>query len=356
MILPHTHNLILFLMVLSLFCLGSWACTFKLAGKWRFELYYFDFTFGVMLFALIYAYTFGNLGYDGFNFMDSVMNAGKHEWLYAFAAGAIFNFGNVLMMAVVSMAGMTLAFPLALGTALILNLIVYWIAGWRAEPLHLWTGCVVVAVAMVAEALSRLRHEALARAGQAKSTRRPGQFKEILTALAGGVLLGFVPTLQQKATVGGAGLGVYAVWVFFGLGVVVSTFAMSMFLLNVSMQGDELSVPAYIKSSPKQHFMGLAGGGLWCTGAIAGAVAYFANVLPGVHGGLPEGATPVGPVAVFVLGQSVALLAAFWGILVWKDEKGGDSVVRILTALTLLLFAGGVALMAIAQVIPTAGQ
>jgi hypothetical protein len=81
MILPHTNILILVLMIAGMFCWGSWANTFKLARSWRFELYYFDFAFGLMLFALVYALTVGNLGFDGFGFMDSVMNAGKRESL-----------------------------------------------------------------------------------------------------------------------------------------------------------------------------------------------------------------------------------------------------------------------------------
>src|ERR1035438_3035999 len=95
MILPHTNSMILTLMIVSLFCWGSWANTFKLAGKWRFELYYFDFAFGLLLFALIYAFTIGNLGFDGFGFMDNIMNAGKREWMSAIGAGRVFYFRQV---------------------------------------------------------------------------------------------------------------------------------------------------------------------------------------------------------------------------------------------------------------------
>jgi len=62
MILPHTNFAIMVLLIISMFCWGSWANTLKLAGKWRFELYCFDFAFALMLFALIYALTTGNLG------------------------------------------------------------------------------------------------------------------------------------------------------------------------------------------------------------------------------------------------------------------------------------------------------
>jgi glucose uptake protein len=355
MILPHTNSMILVLMIVSMFCWGSWASTFKLAGKWRFELYYFDFAFGLLLFALIYAFTTGNLWYDGFGFMDNIMNAGKREWMYAIAAGIVFNFGNVLLLAAISAAGMALAFPVALGTALVLGVLENYFTSPGGNALYLSAGCLLVVGAVLADetghrALGRLRHEELAKAGKAKSTRRPSDLKGIMLALVSGLLMHLFSPLLQKAMAPDVGLGPYAVWVFFGVGVLVSTFALGMFLLNLSMQGEELSISAYFQSTPKQHILGLAGGGLWCTGAVASFVAVYANTAPGTGGGLPAGATPVGPALGYAVAQSAALLAALWGILVWKEGKGGDFRVKLLMALTLILFAGGVALIALAPV------
>src|ERR1039458_1021441 len=98
MILPQTYTAALFLMILSMICWGSWANTYKLAGKWRFELYYFDFAAGLLLAAVILAYTAGNLGYDGFSFSDDLMHAGKRQWLLGFAGGAVFNLANMLLL------------------------------------------------------------------------------------------------------------------------------------------------------------------------------------------------------------------------------------------------------------------
>jgi glucose uptake protein len=348
--------MILVLMAIGMICWGSWANTFKLAGKWRFELYYFDFALGLMLFALLYGVTLGNLGFDGFGFMDSVLNAGKREWMFALGAGVVFNLGNVLLLAAISTAGMALAFPVAFGVALILGAIISWAANPGGTMLFLWAGCLAVAGAIVADtigyrALGRLRHEALAMAGQAPSTRRPSDIKGVALALVGGLLLGCVPPLLQRATVADVGLGPYAVWVFFGAGVVVTTLAASMFLLNISMQGEELSISAFVKSTPRQHMLGVAGGGLWCTGAIANFVAVYANTAPGANGGLPAGAAPVGAAPMYILAQGAALLAAAWGVLVWKEGEDGDLVVKLMMALTLFLFAGGVVLVALSPAI-----
>src|SRR4051794_27589512 len=119
MLLPQTSSLVMTLMVLSLLFLGAWASMFKAAGKWRFELFYFDFAFGLLIATLVFSFTFGDLGYDGFSFVDDLQHAGKRQWVYCFMAGLVFNLGNMLLMGATSVAGMSVAFPLSLGTGLI---------------------------------------------------------------------------------------------------------------------------------------------------------------------------------------------------------------------------------------------
>ena len=177
MILPQTHAAVLFLMILSLFCWGSWANTYKLAGKWRFELYYFDFAAGVALAAFLFAITVGNLGYDGFSFVDDLMHAGKRQWLYGFMGGVIFNLGNMILMSAISVAGMAVAFPVGIGVATIVGTALACAASSTGNPALLSAGWVLLAAAIAAAALayrfqSVLSHEELARAGKAASTRR----------------------------------------------------------------------------------------------------------------------------------------------------------------------------------------
>src|SRR5579863_2235821 len=121
MILPQTYTAVLMLMVFSLLCWGSWANTFKLAAKYRFEMYYVDFAVGCMVLALICAFTLGNLGFDGFSFLDDLEHAGKRQWLYAFVAGGIFNLANMLLVAAISVSGLAVAFPAGIGVAIIMG-------------------------------------------------------------------------------------------------------------------------------------------------------------------------------------------------------------------------------------------
>src|SRR5438309_10515972 len=121
MTLPHTYLAALLLTILSMVCWGSWANTFKLAGKWRFELFYFDFAIGVIVAAVFYALTFGNLGFDGFLFMDDLMHTGRRQVFDGFLGGVVFNLANMLLVAAISLACMAVAFPIGIGMALIIG-------------------------------------------------------------------------------------------------------------------------------------------------------------------------------------------------------------------------------------------
>src|SRR5579884_1153118 len=153
MILPGSYLFSILLLVLTLLGWGLWANMFKLAGsKWRFELFYFDFAIGVAIAALIAALTFGSLGWDGFAFTDSLQMAGKRQDLFAFLAGGIFNLGNMLLLAAVSVAGMTVAFPIVMGLGLIVASIWSYFADSATSIPMLAAGCVALAAAIVFDA------------------------------------------------------------------------------------------------------------------------------------------------------------------------------------------------------------
>ena len=341
MVLPQTPAAVLFLMTLSLLCWGSWANSYKLAGKWRFEIFYFDFAVGVAVAAFLYAMTFGSLSYDGFSFVDDMMHAGKRQWLFAFMAGVVFNLGNMILMSAISVAGMAVAFPVGIGVATIVGTTLAYAGGRAGSPALLSAGCVLIAAAIVAAALACrfqavLRHEELARAGKVASTRRPSSIKGIVLALVSGLLLGSFFPLVDKARESEIGLGPYAVSAVFSIGMLLSTFVFNVFLMNLPVEGEPLEIPDIFKSTRKQHLLGLAGGAVWCTGLVASLVAASAPV-----------EARVGAVAGYLLAQGFAVIAALWGILLWKEFKGAGLRVKALAVFMLLLFVCG--LLAISQ-------
>jgi glucose uptake protein len=335
MILPQTHVAVLLLTILSLFCWGSWANSYKLAGKWRYELYYFDFAAGVVVAAFLYALTVGNLGYDSFSFMDDLMHAGKRQWLYGFMGGVIFNLGNMILMSAISVAGMAVAFPVGIGVATILGISLAYAAQSTGNPALLFAGCVLIAGAVVAAALAYrlhaiLRHEELAKAGKAASTRRPSSIKGIVLALVSGLLLGSFFPLVDKAREGDLGLGPYAVAAVFAMGVFLSTFVFNVFLMNLPVEGEPLEVLDIFRSTPREHLLGVVGGALWCTGLVTSLLA--ASAPAEAH---------LATVAGYLLARGFPLIAALWGILLWKEFKGSDLRVKTLVVFMFLLFAGG---------------
>ena len=342
MILPQTYAATMFLMVLSLLCLGMWVSTFKLAGKLRFELYYFDFAFGLLVTAVILAFTVGDLGYDGFSFLDDLQHAGKREWLYCFMAGIIFNLANLLLMAAVSVAGTVYAFPTGMGVGLILATVLNFATAMTGNGMMILLGAGLVVGAIVANSLSyRLlavqRHEELARAGKARSTRRPSSAKGIILSLVSGLLMGSFWPLLEKARQGEIGLGPYATGAIFAFGVFLSTLVFNIFFLNLPVEGDPIEIGAYFSAKPVQHMWGLLGGVIWCVGTVAGMVAV---ATPAAQQGNPG--------VKAIIGQAAPLLTALVGIFIWKELKGSDMRVRALMVLMVVLWGCGVVLLSVA--------
>src|SRR6266849_5462472 len=143
MILPATYNSALLLIILSMICWGSWANTFKMAGKWRFELFYYDYALGVLLAAIVAAYTFGSMGED-LTFSDNLIIALRRNMAYAAAAGIVFNMANMLLVAAISVAGMAVAFPIGIGLALVVGVVWNYTLNPQGNPILLGVGVVLV--------------------------------------------------------------------------------------------------------------------------------------------------------------------------------------------------------------------
>ncbi|MEN6608181.1 MAG: AcrB/AcrD/AcrF family protein, partial [Bryobacteraceae bacterium] len=216
MTLPTTYLAALLLTILTMFCWGSWANTFKLAGKWRFELFYFDYALGVLVAAVIAAYTFGTFGFDGFLFMDDLMRAGKRNMALGFAGGVVFNLANMLLVAAISVAGMAVAFPVGVGLALVIGVIWSYLLNPQGNPTLLFTGAALVVLAIILDAaayraLSFQREEAKIKAGLSRTLKPKVSMKGILISLVSGLLMGSFYPLVEMGKAGDAGLGPYAI-------------------------------------------------------------------------------------------------------------------------------------------------
>jgi glucose uptake protein len=316
-------------------CWGSWANTFKLTGgKRRFELFYFDYSFGLLLTAVIAAFTLGQFGTE-LSFIDNVSITGKRQMGIAMIAGAVFNLANMLLVAAISIAGMSVAFPIGIGLALIIGVVWSYLLNPQGNPYFLFGGVALVVVAIMLDAMAYKAHSRAQAHNAGK--RSKGSVKGIVVSLISGVLMGSFYPLVELSRVGDIGLGAYAVTFFFAIGVFFSTFVFNIYFMNLPIHGKPVELGQYFKTTARERLLGIAGGAIWCTGAIANFAA--ASVPPVVQ---------VGPAISYALGQGATLISALWGLLVWKEFAGAASSVRLLILLMLAFFVAGLALISLA--------
>ena len=337
MILPVTYAGALLLTILSMVCWGSWANAFKLTGDWRFEIFYYDYSAGVLLAAIVAAYTFGSLGPD-LPFADNLAFAGKRSMAYALAAGTVFNLANMLLVAAISVAGMAVAFPVGIGLALVVGVIWNYFLNPQGNPTLLASGVALVVAAIIADAFAYRAH-ARSQTVPGARKRRAGA-KGIWLSLASGLLMGsFYPLVEMSKGLGvqNGGLAPYSVALLFSAAVFVSTFVFNLYFLRRPIEGKPLSISTYFRGAHRQHLLGILGGMVWCTGAIANFAAASA----------PK-TVQVGPAVSYALGQGATLISALWGLLVWREFQGARPGVKTLLAIMLALFLAGLALVSIA--------
>lgn len=356
MILPNSHTVALLLAILSLVCWGSWANTYKLAGRQRFELFYWDYALGVLLAAIIAAFTFGSLGFDlggdvgGFAFLDDLMRSSKHSRAYGMAAGAVFNLGGIFMVAAMSLAGMSLALPVGLGLAVVVGLLLDYIAKPHANPVLLFSAMVLILAAVVLDvvawrAVSLERAKEAIKTGKTRSTKVTASWKGILLAAIGGPLAGLCLPLAEASREPDLGMGPYAAAFMFAGGIFVSTFVYNLFFMNLPVRGEPVELLEYFRQPKKSHLLPLLGGLLWA----AGIVSYFVASSATAAGAVTAAPVPLlGPTTGHAVGLGAALLSALWGLLAWKERSGGPARARALAGLMLVLFAAALALMVFA--------
>lgn len=352
MILPTTYGITLLLTLVSMICWGSWANTQKLTGRWRFELFYYDYALGVLVAAVIAAFTFGTLGSE-MSFADNMAIAGKTNFVYGLAAGVVFNLANMLLVAAIAVAGLAVAFPVGIGIALVVGCVSNYVINPQGNPVLLFTGVGLVLVAIVLDALAYRAHakkhqaaaEALTPEPAPQGRRRPIYVKKaaptstkgIVLSVISGLLMGSFYPLVELGKRGDIGLGPYSIGLIFAVGVFLSTFFFNIYFLNLPVIGEPIRMFQYFKGTSKQHLLGIAGGAIWCIGMLTNYVAASA----------PR-EVQVGPAVSYAIGQGATMVSALWGVFVWKEFAGASSRARNLLILMFLFFAAGLILVSIA--------
>jgi len=349
MIFPTTQETTFLLAIFYLVCLGSWANTYKLTGsKWRFELYYVDFAIGVLAAALIAAFTLGSMGPE-LSFLDNLAIAGKRQMAYGMAAGVVFNLANLLLVGSISISGMAVAYPVAMGLAMTIGVAVSYLGDKTGNTALLFGGSglalgAIVFAALASMAAARFRGTVAAAAatvpkGNVKASKAKGGGKGVLVALIAGLLMAGVYPLLGMARAGGSeiGLGPYALAVFAGIGVFLSTLVFNLYFINLPIEGAPIELGDYVKGAFSHHALGLLGGAIWLAGSLA---HWITSSVPSEIGiGAARG-------SAFVHGA--ILLAMLWGLLVWREFRGAGGAAALYIAVALLMMTAGAAMVSLA--------
>jgi glucose uptake protein len=303
MLLVQNYALAVFLCAVAMICWGSWQNTQNLIGKsWRFEHYYWDFSTGILLFGLLMAFTFGSLGNQGRSFLVDLKQADAGNLFSAAIGGVIWNTGTLLLVAAISVAGMSVAFPIGGGIGWTLGILINYMGKPEGNPLILFSGTAFIILAIL---LSMRSYKKLA-AHQKKPT-----LKGIMLSLLAGLCIAFfyrfvASSLATDFSPTDAGkISSYTAVVFFSIGALLCTAILNPLFMAKPVQGEPVKMSEWFSGSTKAHLLGMLGGAIWCLG---NSVSFMA-------------VGSASPAISYGLSNSAPVVAALWGIFVWKEFK-----------------------------------
>jgi glucose uptake protein len=296
---------------------GSWANTQKLAGKdrWPFELFYWDYAIGVFVFSLLFAFTLGNSGGAGMPFLENLSGASEPAIWTAISSGVLFNISNILLVVGIDAAGLAVAFPVGVGLALVIGTVKSYILAPQGNASLLIAGVALIVFAMI---MSALAHRRLPPAAKTKPMRG------LVFSVIAGCLMGFFypqllaavsPDFNTRAIQPGL-LTPYTALVLFAVGLLASNIAVN----TIFMRAGKVTYSDYFGGRARLHSLGFLGGCIWmlalCLNVIASGVA--------------------GPAISYALGQGATLVAAIWGVFIWREfvhaPKGTWTLITLMFA------------------------
>ncbi|MFA5816940.1 MAG: multidrug DMT transporter permease [Bacteroidales bacterium] len=327
MFIPQSYSLAIILCIVTMLCWGSWGNTQKLAGKsWRFELFYWDYVIGILLFSLLLGFTLGSNGENGRGFIDDIGQAEPGNILNAILGGIIFNASNILLVAAMAIAGMAVAFPVGVGIALALGVIINYVFAPQGNAIWLFGGVSLIVAAIIIDAIAYKKHSA---------SFQKVSSKGILLSISAGVLMSLfyrfvASSMVTSFEVPEAGkLTPYTAIFFFASGVLISNFLFNYLIMKRPFVGEPLSFKDYAKGSFGVHLTGVLGGVIWNIGMSMSIIA----------------SGKAGFAISYGLGQGATLIAALWGVFIWKEFKGASKSVNTLVFFMFLAYLAGLALL-----------
>jgi glucose uptake protein len=320
---PGDFSAALILTILSAVFWGSWANTYKGTKHYPFELFYWDYILGVVLCTFIFALTLGSHGSAGEPFVENLHNADPANLVCALVAGGVFNVANLLLVAAVDIAGLAIAFPIAIGIAVVEGVVLSYAIQPKGNVTYLACGTIFAIAAVLFDA----------RAYRTLKTKTAATRVGIVVSVVSGVLMGgFAPFVTKSMTYGHP-LTCYSVAALFSVGALLCCFIANVYFMKHPIQGAPVSFSAYWRASARNHLLGLLGGIAW---GIGGCFNFIAAGFVGV------------PIS-YAIGQSAPLIAASWGIFVWHEFANAPRRAWISFGWMFVLYTAAISLIALAH-------
>jgi glucose uptake protein len=327
----HSYPLAVAFCVLTMLCWGSWANSRKLADKdWRFELFYWDFTLGVLLLTLVLGLTLGSTGSEGRAFLPDLAQASAGSIGSALLGGALFNLANILLVAAIEIAGMAVAFPVGIGLALVIGVIMNYVATPVGNGSLLAIGVLLVTLAIVLDAMAYRRVSS----GTAGVTAR-GLVLSVACGIFMGTFYRFVAAAMypDAAHLEAGKMGSYAAVFMFAVGVFLSSFVWNTLAMKRPVAGAPVAFADYFRGGVGNHLAGIFGGIIWGIGMSFNLIA----------------SGRAGFAISYGLGQGATMIAAFWGVFIWKEFRTAPTGTSKLLVAMFACFLSGLALIVLAR-------
>ena len=273
-----------------------------------------------------------SLGGGPWSFLENMKSSSPSQWVWPFLGGIVFNASNILLSAAIAVAGMSVAFPVGVGLALVGGTVANWFVDGKGNPWLIWTGLAIIVASIVCNALAFKSKQNAAGSAADSSTVKKG----LVLAICAGLLMSwFSPLVNRVVDMGFAnpapGNGMmtpYTAFFVFTLGVFASNFVFNTIMMKKPVSGEPVNGAEWFKGSPFVHLVGILGGSIWATGTLLSFVT----------------AGTAGAAIAYALGQGATLVSALWGILVWKEFKGAPKNAGVLNFVMIILFLAGIAL------------
>lgn len=404
MFTPQTYSHAVATALMSTVCWGSWSvCLVHSSGKIPFEGFYVNYAIGIAAFSTLLAFTLGLVpGHEGhgdrvlFDDFDGSIPAAS--FLEAFAAGVIFNIANIGLSKSITLVGLTVAFPLGIGTALVVGTLVNY-ALFPAKNDIAWLSlgvatafaaiCCVSLVQMLKDRElaarqcggkdSECKDHSCASVGQGAAAEKslperaassqaeqaagpgadvkdeedvkvqvvaeqtssalvqqPSLLRKLALCVTSGLLMGFWSPVASVAM--SSGMTPYCELLVFSYAVPLSTFVLLRMALLCPLEGGPSQpLGPLVESYRKASFNVHM---LAVLGGMIWDVGAASNAIAGDSAAL-NFATSYG------IGQAAPMMGVLWGLLYFKEFDGTSFRIKLLLGLVLALFVGAIVLIAL---------